>query len=83
MVVVRETHIYPLKTRTRTGELIAEATDIRQRDARCERRQRACVKRANQVILRKQNTTVCSTGTTLLSVATQILTGELVVEAIE
>ena len=51
-----------------TGELVVVALEARQRDARCERRQRACVTRANRVSFEKKNTTVCMTGTTILSV---------------
>jgi hypothetical protein len=44
-----------LKTReTPTGELVSTASQARQRDARCERRQRACIKRANQVSFEKK-----------------------------
>jgi hypothetical protein len=56
------------QTRKRTGELDVEATEVRQRDARCERRQRACVKRANPVNFEKKNLTAGMSGTTLLSV---------------
>jgi hypothetical protein len=85
---------YPLKhtpVDSRTGELILVAPELRQRDARCERRQRACVKRANQVSFEKKNATAGMSGTTLLvrhfytSIRrnTRICTGELISEAIE
>ena len=38
---------------SRTAELVVAEPELRQRDARCERRQRACVKRANPVNFEK------------------------------
>jgi hypothetical protein len=47
------THTYIVETHatvdSRTAELVVAAKELRQRDARCERRQRACVTRANPV----------------------------------
>jgi hypothetical protein len=59
---------------SRTAELIVAAIELRQRDTRCERRQRACVKRANPVSFEKKERNGGYVGfynSTLLSVETR------------